>query len=204
MRSKSILISAVLLLCTCTVNADLVTIEADNFAAGTNLSHAFDYITLSVSNGDDIYSVESTAVGGKLGMHVLGCGLDEAWRYGPLGDYDYMGNYLIIEIDGFVETVSAMVAATTDRGINNHVIMYGFDSDWVRAGIGGQTVHLFEEAKSLGMTGSVRPISFVTIGLDWNSWAISIDRIRIDFTPIPEPSTLLLLGLGAVMLRKRR
>ncbi len=53
--------------------------------------------------------------------------------------------------------------------------------------------------------GQLNNITFGTIGTD-PEYVVTGVRVSGDFTvtPVPEPTTLLLLGLGAVMLRKRR
>ena len=206
MRSKAILVVVmVVLFVSPSGYADLVTIEADNFPVGTNVSNAFDYITLSASDGSSIYSVASTNVGGELGANVMGFGLDENWRFGPYNDYDYLGEYLNVEIDGFATRVSAWYAATNESGLNNGVMMLGFDSDGEQFTISvGQQIGWGDEfAGVMVQTGTSRPITRATFGLI-SGWAVSIDHIVIDFTPVPEPSTLLLLSLGAVMLRRKR
>ncbi|MHC4216200.1 MAG: PEP-CTERM sorting domain-containing protein [Planctomycetota bacterium] len=52
-------------------------------------------------------------------------------------------------------------------------------------------------------TGTINNITFGTIGSEQDFDVTGI-RVAGDFTVTPEPTTLLLLGLGAVMLRKRR
>lgn len=183
----------------------IVTIDADDFIAGTSVSSAFDYITLSGSDGSDICSVASTNIGGELGANVLGCGLDENWRFGPYNDYDYLGEYLIIDIDGFATNVSAWYAATDDRMINHCVMMLGFDSDDIQFAISvGARIDWRDGFAGVGFsTGESRPFTRVVVGMI-EGWAVSLDHITIDYTPIPEPATIVLLCLGGLIAFRRK
>lgn len=198
---KNLIILVILLYLTSPCPATIITIEADDFAAGTNLSHAFDGITLSASDGSDIYSVASTNIGGELGTNVLGYGSNENWQFGPYNDYDYMGEYLIIDFDNVVGSVSARYAATDDILMSHVVIMRGFGSGGEARDISiGFDIIYGDDYASVVMFGG--PFAQVVVGMT-EGWAVSLDHIRIDLTVIPEPATFILLALGMVVSRKR-
>lgn len=185
--------------------AVVITIEADDFAAGTTISNAYDYITLSASDGSDIYSVPSTNIAGELGDNVLGFGLNENWPFGPYNDYDYFGEYLIIEIDGFATSISANYAATSDKIINHCVMMLGFDSEGTQFAIDvGPHIDWRDDGAGVFIQTTIdRPFTQIAIGMI-EGWAVSIDNIVIEYTSIPEPTTIILLGLGAIVAFKLR
>ena len=143
----------------------------------------FATIILSASDGSDIHSVTSTNIGGELGDNVLGFGLNENWSFGPYNDYDYFGEYLIIEIDGFATKIWANYAATTGTIINHSVMTLGFDSDGIKFAIDmGPHIDWRDDGAGVFIQTTIdRPFTQIAIGMieGWAGRYLSIISLLI-------------------------
>ena len=83
-------------------SAASVTIEADDFTAGADISNAFSNITLSKNNTDPVYAVTSTQAGGQLGANAIGHAGGELWD---------AGDYFMINFNGLAKNVSVDLIA---------------------------------------------------------------------------------------------
>lgn len=180
--------------------ATIVTIEADDFAAGQNMSSPVPDVTLwesyrkqdSILDLDyifaesyaDVYATASTDAGKPLGDNVIGNTL-------TLAEYWIESPYLFVEINGFARSFSVS-SAPRPNWISSSCVLDLYDENGIRIG------HNFVSTGST--VTSVLPGYSARYAFIYSTNYLAVDHIVIDY--IPEPATLLLLGLGAIFLRK--
>lgn len=152
--------------------------------------NAFDssYIELSGGNiADDIYLYETSKI--KLQSGVI---QDNLQLYDSSEGWVYNGTIL------------------GNLGVHNSSILslYGGNTDYVLWADGSSTVNIYGHDLALTSTGGT--IGFGQISGWWENqmaFAISLDSAttytHLVLHEIPEPSTLLLLGVGGMLIRKR-
>ncbi|MCK4293155.1 MAG: hypothetical protein KAY65_08145 [Planctomycetes bacterium] len=107
-----------------------VTIEADDFDAGSDISTAFDGITLSNDGWDSVYVVTSTHAGGKLGIHSIGPGLNAV---GDIWDSYYGKDTLRIDFaNGAGGSIGITVAESTQNTFGDTIRLKAYDSGGVQ------------------------------------------------------------------------
>jgi hypothetical protein len=216
------LIGSVLLLITSLANANIVTIEPDDFALGTNLSNATQGVHLSTLDGGDIYAAgiqiqvqnAQAPTGNLVFAHGMGMGLSNWYAYptqgfvgniwGP-GIVAYRDYVMIVRFDratdyvSFSEggyTVGPFMAAYDENGDlldRSSLVFNSFDGHVGPPNDGGAAEHYF----SYEVTSAQKNIGFVMIGGNDNS--ARIDNLR--YASVPEPATgLLFLGALVVLI----
>ncbi len=136
---------------------------------------------------DKIFAVPST--GNLLGDRSIG------WMLSPAeGHHEWWDEEpcLYIEINGIAKSIS-ITTANRPNWIRKNVVVDAWDID------GNQVAHNFTNI-GRRFTTNVGEYTISSVAI-WTAGQMSIDDIEIDY--IPEPATILLLGLGVLLLRRK-
>lgn len=183
-----------ILLLTTQAFGTLVGFDADDFADYENMHTPVPEMTLwrsyDMQNPDKRYDYKVFAVPSTdnlLGERSIGWLLSPAEGYHEWWDEEPC---LYIEINGLAKSIS-ISTANRPNWIRKTVVVECFDID------GNQVAQNFT---NIGRNNFITDVGEYTISsvVIYTSGQMSIDEIEIDH--IPEPATLLLLGLGMVLL----
>ena len=108
-------------------------------------------------------------------------------------DYWSDGPYLYITINGLAKSIT-IGTANKPNWIRKNVIVDCWDID------GNRVAHNFTNIGRSRFTTNVGEYTISSVVI-WTVGMMSVDNIEIDH--IPEPATLLLLGLGMVLLGRK-
>jgi len=103
---------------------------------------------------------------------------------------DGISNYLWINLNGWMTTLNITMPGAPTGIIDDTYDTFLFQS------------HIFDSSNLSIGTNILRIASSKGSGSDYDDFEVT--ALTIDYTPIPEPVTILLLGIGVVMLRKKR
>lgn len=183
----------------------LLTIEADDFEAETNISEHFEDVTLRAwhwfeGEYSDLYAVDSTNYLPLLGDNVLGyydpwypLGKQEFWSRDPYLRIDLNNAYArSLEIFVFAKygqmTGNAILKGYNEQGeLINHIPQWGVSESQV----------------SRLWSYQLEDYSVAYYEL-YAEYVVCFDHITIDYEVIPEPGTIVLLLGGLLLLRLRR
>jgi hypothetical protein len=201
-----------LVLCLTSVSqAVIVTIESDVCEPYANFSYPLpditlwriDYYNLGVPsqwqkmlNGeglyDDIYVAPSTVLAKPLGNNVIG---NPIFQPAGIGEYWCENPYLLVEVDGLFEQIRVCTALKPGWTGGTFVVdCYAPD--------GTVVAHNFTNVgKALTTTLSEYEARYALIR---SGVMFSVDNIRIDYEPIPESATIIILGLGILLCARKR
>lgn len=158
--------------------ATSVTIEADDFTAGADISNAFSNINLSKNSIDPVYAVTSTQAGGTLGVNAIGHARGELWEAGDYFMINFNGHAKNVSLDliaynGTASYVAAYLEAY-DEGMNL------IDSDEIT------DLYKFSKA-TLSVTTSDYDIAYVIVYHITSGSKICLDNVQAvfmaDYTP---------------------
>ena len=99
-------------------------------------------------------------------------------------------DYLCINLNGWTTTLDITMPGAPTGIIDDTYDTFLFQS------------HIFDSSNLSVGTNILRIVSRTGSAGDYDDFEVT--ALTIDYTPIPEPVTILLLGIGAVMLRKKR
>jgi hypothetical protein len=184
-------------------NGVTVTVDPDAFPAGTVLNNAYPGVTLTALGEPGVLPnsnvVAIASVYASTGSNVFGdteTGNPESWGN---GSYDW----LRVDFAGGASKVS-LAFITNDEGDNNAVLR-AYD-------INGFEVDSDGPYYVPGPAGTYRTLMVSAPYIAWieTEWD-KISRVEngmldnLTYTPVPEPATIVLIGLGALsLLRKKR
>lgn len=188
--SKYISTFIIALLLTTQVFGTLVGFDADDFADYENISSPMPEMNLWRSTYrhrfDKLYSTIFAVPSTVLGERSIGynlAGYFEYWDEEPC---------LYITINGLAKSIT-ISTANRPNWIRKTVVVDAWDID------GNQVAHNFTNI-GRRFTTNVGEYTISSVAI-WTTGQMAIDDIEIDH--IPEPTTLLLLGLGAFLLLRR-
>lgn len=181
--------------------ATIITIEADDFTAGTTINYAYQDFALyrwsssseSIDPEIPICTVLNTHPSGDLGNNSISRYDIEYWE---------QGSSLFIDVNGWAKSVS-ITALGKPNWLARTVICKAWDQN------DNQVANNFKqigdsEAVTLNTIGSQYNMSYIRFdAASPQSW----DHIVIDYQPIPEPATVVFLVIGlsfSIRARKRR
>ena len=174
----------------------MVGFDADDFADYENMHTPVPEMTLwrsyHMQNPDERYDYQVFAVPSTdnlLGERSIGWLLSPAEGYHEWWDYEPC---LYIEINGLASLIR-IKTANRPNWIRKTVVVDCFNID------GNQVAHNFDNIGGW-LTTNVGEYTISSVAI-WTTGQMSIDDIEIDYI-VPEPATLLLLGLGSLVLRK--
>ena len=174
----------------------MVGFDADDFSDNENMHTPIPEMTLWRSTYrhrfdklyTDVFAITSSDPAKPLGERVIGSAMLPRWDW---WDYWSDGPYLYITINGLAKSIT-ITTANKPNWIRKTVIVDCFDID------GNQVAHNFTNIGRRFTTNvgeyTIKSVCIWTVGM------MSVDDIEINH--IPEPTTLLLLGLGAFLLTK--
>jgi len=184
-------ITIIVLLFSIPCHADLVTIEADDFPLTTSISDTFKFITLRGGPWEgfegEIVAVDSTHSMNLLGDNVLGYSWDIEWWSN--------NRKLRVIFDGLAKSLSIKIlgkegsqrSATTIKGFNESNELVTEVNRMAHSGV----------ATLLSPGRGPYEIAYYEI---YSYYPVAYDDIVIDYQPVPEPATVILLALGALTM----
>ena len=199
-------ISALLFTLSSLTHAFIVTIEPDDYAAGTDLSNVSPYVTLSSR-------YYSSATGGAVDTTIT-AEAPNPGHLAPTGDlsFGYHGLHTFpgsigdpAQLGGFALTFHQETSQLTLLANNS---MYpGLSARWEaydRNGnaIGGGSIHGGESGEAFLIDIQLDDLWAVIVGGEESISAINFDRLS--FSVVPEPGTWMLLVPGLLALALRR
>ena len=207
LRRSTLLAVSVVWLAASPAFAILISVDADAYAPGTEISDLFDSVRLQTyyDNGASIGGVYSRKaqdpVLASTGTNVFGhavMGMDAHGR--PLNEtWVFPQTLLVIEFYDPAESVSFDIIGDNITGGGDRAAVDVYDVDfnmieWAQTPLMG-----YADFASVSIERGTFDISFiVTSGTDG---AVYIDNLKANI--IPEPMTLLLVGFGGILVRSR-
>jgi len=172
----------------------LITLDADDFTDYENINEPIpemnlwrlDYRDQFDKIYDKVFAIPSTD--NFLGERSIGWMLSPAEGYHEWWDEEPC---LYIELNGLASSIT-IDTANRPNWIRKTVIVDCWDID------GNQVAHNFDDIGGR-LTTNVGEYTISSVSI-WTTGQMSIDKIQIEH--IPEPTTLLILGLGGLFCRK--
>jgi len=194
------LIVTLVLISTC--NAAIITIEADDFAAGTDMGMIYDDIRFRTYNfaggkSSTIFALESSNPLGLFGDNSIG------WQ-DPATSlfYEWWWNVPRLEIvidNGFAYRIDISVTAKSGT-IPGPVFVKSYNK-WYEVLTANSTTPSSAHISNLYTYREACDIKYFKV---YSLACFALDNIRIDYQPeVPEPSTIILLAGGLLFLRRR-
>ncbi len=196
-------------------------VAGNQFRFGTNSSNPGALLT--IKSGGHLYT--ATGAGGETAKTMIGQSADAQMDIEAGGIYTAAHRFYLGDNAGATGTVN--VAGTLNVELNNIYIGAGgvgelnvldggvlnvkaFGGAWVHDVAGGSTVSIFGNGVINGLdtalgnaNGKIAAGGFYGNGILGNVEAVMIDG-HAAIVALPEPATMILLGLGGLLLRKRR
>ncbi len=174
----------------------------------------------SMASATPVITVDrSTISPGEIAtVTISGTVEDQGYTQGPGGggnysiwaDYTVAGNYYagdngIVSFSNIVQLPGAGGAAASETPIGYDIATFdGFDI-LAASNIDASTGLYYDLVQAADwFTVDVTGLELGTITIELDNLAASVRYGSVDITVIPEPATMTLLGLGGLLLRKRR
>jgi hypothetical protein len=142
---------------------------------------------------EDVYGSDITVLGGTVRDALLG-----GWISAPLGDDNYVRAWGFCGGTGFSISFeeAPITSVSFDLGaVFSSFYAYADDEEILRDG------WQFWGSDNSGTIYFDSPVTTLRFG---NTWLGEIEMDNLTVTPVPEPATVLLVGLGGLILRMRR
>ena len=172
--------------------AVIVNIEADDYPLETPISDSFEFITLRAPYSGfegEVVAVESSHSMQLLGEKVLGYSWDIEW-WGS-------GRKFRISFDGFAKSLSVKMIGK-EGSLKGVTVLDAYNANHELI----ISVNKKAQAGIVTFRSTERETYDIAYYELYSYRAIAFDDMTIDYQPVPEPATLLLLTLMTVCLRR--
>lgn len=201
---KVCLISIGFMALSVSLSAVLVTVNPDDFAAGTDISHAWSGVTLSSGGGASgldgkVYTAASLYVppGNLVFAHnsIPSSGSNNLWR-------NYERNSYYLRVDFATPTNRVLIDFISDSGTDYHSLWY-YTTAGVLERSQGFVSLIAGERRTIEISRPTADISYIRVGGygSTDQFAVLLDNLRFE---IPEPATFLILLPGLLLFKSRR
>lgn len=197
MKKIAILIFIIITTLAISASALLVEVDADDFAAGNDISTATDNMVVSAHISSEIelqpvYAIASAQIDGLLGSNVLG------WENTADGELWPTGYWLRADFAIHLSFAAITIVAP----YSGDVMLSAFSSS------GGQLDYYMATSinpntlKRMTVSSGAIDIAYIIVEARTHEKPIAIDALEVNFAP--EPATIIFLGMGCLFIKKLR